>query len=449
MSVGFALKSHAPRLKVAFIGAGNAGTAFARRAALNILDKDSAGADHPFEKNVTMWIHDEEVEGRKLSEIMNVDGQNPKYLPGVSLPRNLVANADLAESCDADILLFVVPHQFLPATLEKMRGLVKPNAIAVSLIKGLDIGPDGPKLLSQMIHRELGLVTDVAVLMGANIATDVANDEYNESTAACRNPDISQLIAELFHCHCMQIDACTDVGTVEICGALKNVIAMGGGICDALGLGQSSKGAVLRRGIKEMSDFCKLFVGEESFNHESLLESCALADVIATSYGGRNRKCSHEFAKRILAEEAKSEQVFVSPGNKQPVLIYDHTPHYIPIPDAYKQDSKFSSNIVSPEQVGEQLQRAAMHTAARTTSVEGPAREAYLRNMWNELERDVLAGQKLQGLGTLDEVMICLNKLNLIEESNGGDYPQKFGFFKRMHAIARLGESPRTLFDWT
>ena len=409
-----------------------------------------------------MWIYDEVVDGRKLSEIMNNDGLNPKYLPGVPLPRNLVANPDLAESCDADILFFVVPHQFLPATLEKMRGLVKPNAIAVSLIKGLDIGPDGPKLLSQMIHRELGLVTDVAVLMGANIASEVANDEYNESTAACRNPDISRLIAELFHCHCLQIDACTDVGTVEICGALKNVIAMGGGICDALGLGQSSKGAVLRRGIKEMSDFCKLFVGEESFEHESLLESCSLADVIATAYGGRNRKCSQEFAKRILAEEAKSEQVFVGPGNKQPVLIYDHTPHYVPIPNDYNQgnqdteeahvsshDCKFSSNIVSPEQaIGEQ-QRAAMHTAARTTSVDGPVREAYLRNMWNEIEQELLSGQKLQGLGTLDEVMICLNKLNLIEESNGGEHPQKFGFFKRIHAIARLGESPRTLFDWT
>jgi glycerol-3-phosphate dehydrogenase (NAD+) len=177
-----------------------------------------------------MWVYEEMVGDKKLTDIINSEHTNPRYLPGVQLPTNLIANPNLDDTViDADVLFFVTPHQFLPSTLEQMRGLVKPNAIAVSLTKGLDVGPEGPRLLSQMIHHELSLVTDVAVLMGANVASEVGNDEYVESTAACRNPDISNLVAEIFHSSCMQIDTCQDVATVEICGAVKNVIAMGGG----------------------------------------------------------------------------------------------------------------------------------------------------------------------------------------------------------------------------
>jgi glycerol-3-phosphate dehydrogenase (NAD+) len=177
-----------------------------------------------------MWVYEELVDGRKLTEIINTDHQNPKYLPGVHLPTTVVACGDVVETCkDADLLLFVVPHQFLRGVLEKMRGSVKPNAIGVSLIKGLDVGPEGPRLLSKMIKDELALTREVAVVMGANVASEVAKDQFVECTVACPDADVANLVAKLFHCHCMRADTCSDVATVEICGALKNVVAMGGG----------------------------------------------------------------------------------------------------------------------------------------------------------------------------------------------------------------------------
>ncbi|RYG69174.1 hypothetical protein EON64_03345, partial [archaeon] len=88
-----------------------------------------------------------------------------------------------------------------------------------------------------------------------------------------------------------------DVATVELLGALKNVVALAAGFCDGLGVGSSSKAAVLRRGLLEMQTFCQRF-GDASFRPATLMASCGVADLIATCYGGRNRRCAAEFAKQ-------------------------------------------------------------------------------------------------------------------------------------------------------
>jgi glycerol-3-phosphate dehydrogenase len=90
-----------------------------------------------------MWVHEEDVElpdGRvdKLTHVINSQHENVKYLPGVALPPNVVAVADLAEACQgATLLIFVLPHQFLPRLLPTIRARMGPGCRGVSLIKGL------------------------------------------------------------------------------------------------------------------------------------------------------------------------------------------------------------------------------------------------------------------------------------------------------------------------
>ena len=79
-----------------------------------------------------------------------------------------------------------------------------------------------------MIKNTLG-VPNVAVLMGANIATEVAKDQFVESTLACQNIEVAKSLSEIFISPKFQIQICEDVSTAELCGALKNVIAMGAG----------------------------------------------------------------------------------------------------------------------------------------------------------------------------------------------------------------------------
>jgi glycerol-3-phosphate dehydrogenase (NAD+) len=99
-------------MRIAVVGSGNFGSVVARNVARNIKPMDN------FHKTVKMWVHDELVNGKSLIEIINTQHMNVKYLPGVALPPTVEAVSDVLEVCaEADILLFVVPHQFLPGKI--------------------------------------------------------------------------------------------------------------------------------------------------------------------------------------------------------------------------------------------------------------------------------------------------------------------------------------------
>jgi glycerol-3-phosphate dehydrogenase (NAD+) len=89
-----------------------------------------------FDKEVKMYVYEEQVNGRKLTEIINNDHENVKYLPGHKLPSNVKAVSDIVETChDADLLIFVLPHSFVVPTCRPLVGKLKKNAFGLSLIK--------------------------------------------------------------------------------------------------------------------------------------------------------------------------------------------------------------------------------------------------------------------------------------------------------------------------
>lgn len=89
-----------------------------------------------FEDEVLMYVYEEIIEGQRLTEIINKTHENVKYLPGHKLPENVKAVPDVVEAAkDADILVFVVPHQFIRTLCRAMLGKIKPTAVGLSLIK--------------------------------------------------------------------------------------------------------------------------------------------------------------------------------------------------------------------------------------------------------------------------------------------------------------------------
>ncbi|MBN3310060.1 GPDA dehydrogenase, partial [Amia calva] len=249
-----------------------------------------------FDTTVNMWVFEEMVSGRKLTEIINTEHENVKYLPGHKLPTNVVAIPDVLDSAaDADILVFVIPHQFISKLCDTLKGKIKKDAIGISLIKGVDEGPDGLKLISDIIREKLGI--NMSVLMGANIANEVADEKFCETTIGCKNKEQGALLKELMQTPNFRITVVEEADVVEICGALKNVVAVGAGFCDGLGFGDNTKAAVIRLGLMEMIAFAKLFCKAGPVSSATFLESCGVADLITTCYGGRNRKVAEAFAR--------------------------------------------------------------------------------------------------------------------------------------------------------
>jgi len=300
--------------KVCIVGSGNWGSAISK-----IIGKRCQEDDF-FEKDVAMYVYEEMIGDRKLTDIINTEHENVKYLPGHKLPANIIAIPDLVKAAsDADMFVFVVPHQFIKRICAPIIGKLKPGAIGISLIKGMDHTDKGLRLISDIIREILSI--DVSVLMGANIASEVAEEKFCETTIGCHNMENGQLFKRLMHTDDFRITVSNDPTTVEICGALKNIVACGAGFVSGLGYGDNTRAAVIRLGLMEMIKFAKQFHSLANLpgpppQIATFLESCGVADLVTTCYGGRNKRVSEAYAKAGGEKSLKELEAEMLNGQK-------------------------------------------------------------------------------------------------------------------------------------
>jgi glycerol-3-phosphate dehydrogenase (NAD+) len=283
--------------RVAVIGSGNWGSAIARLVGYNCLEKTDL-----FERQVNVWVFEETItldgKDHKLTEYINTKHENVKYLPGISLPENVVAIPDIKEAVKgATILIFVLPHQFVKGACAGIKDVVEKNAFAISLCKGFEVTPDGLVIISSVINQTLNI--PCGALMGANLAREVALDQFAEATIATVDKEHGKVFQQLFNRPTFRCSCVSDVTAVEVCGALKNIIGVGSGFVDALGMGNNTKCAIIRLGLMEMMAFAKEFYGCE--DRSVFFESCGVADLVTTCYGGRHAKLG-----RLFVETGKS-----------------------------------------------------------------------------------------------------------------------------------------------
>ncbi len=330
---------------------------------------------HPelFEPDIQMWVFEETVtipetskhydanselssKPQKLTSLINHLHENVKYLPDIALPHNLYANPSLQDSVkDSTILIFNLPHQFIGGICDKLKGHILPYARGVSCIKGVNVSRDGVSLFSESIGAHLGIYC--GALSGANIATEVAQEKFSETTVAYDAPPIDSpnptpetatlhstnskraeiahkdssgsmsavqlhalpselppidhsLLKSLFHRPYFHVRLISDVAGVSLGGALKNIVALAAGFVDGLGWGDNAKAAVMRVGLLEMVKFGQKFFAGSVQARTFTEESCGVADLITSCSGGRNHRCAKLSVERgVGIEEVEAKEL--------------------------------------------------------------------------------------------------------------------------------------------
>lgn len=249
-----------PRLRAAVLGAGSWGTTFAAVLA-------DAGCD------VAIWGRSEQ----RCDEITRTH-RNETYLPGIELPAAVTASTDVvAVVAGADLVAIAIPSQSARATLEPLRDAFGPHAVAVSLMKGVELATD--RRMSQVVAEALGIPADrVAVLSGPNLAKEIAQHQPTATVVASTSEATARFVARACASSYFRPYTNDDVVGVELCGAVKNVIAIAVGISQGRGLGYNTMATVITRGLVEITRL-GLALGADAETFPGL---AGLGDLMAT-----------------------------------------------------------------------------------------------------------------------------------------------------------------------
>lgn len=221
--------------------------------------------------------------------------RNERRLPGVDLPENLVASADPDVLRGAtDLVVFAVPSSHLRSVAASVGPLVASSADVLSVVKGLENGSF--LRMSEVIAEATGIApARIAALSGPNLATEIAQGLPASAVVAADDLALASRIAERLARREFRLYVNRDIMGVELCGALKNVIAIAAGAADGLGFGDNGKAGLMTRGLAEM-----IRLGAAAgANRLTFAGLAGIGDVIATcgSRLSRNHRLGEELAK--------------------------------------------------------------------------------------------------------------------------------------------------------
>ena len=282
------------RPRVAVVGAGSWGTAFASIPA-------HVGSE------VVLWARRQELADTIVSE-----RHNPDYLEGVELPRSLTATHDIEKAVSgANVVVVAVPSHAFRSVFADVAPHLGRDAPVVSLTKGIE--QDSLMRMSELV-REVGDLPEdrVAVVSGPNLAREISKRQPSASVVACVDERRAEALREVFMAPYFRVYVNPDVVGVELGGAFKNVIALAAGMGDGMGFGDNSKATLTTRGLAELARLGKRMGG----NPLTFAGLAGMGDLVATctSRLSRNRHVGEQLGRGRSLDEIVAETKMVAEG---------------------------------------------------------------------------------------------------------------------------------------
>jgi glycerol-3-phosphate dehydrogenase (NAD(P)+) len=279
-------------MRFTVLGGGGWGTAVARLLA-------NAGHD------TTLWVRNP-----ALAEVIGRTRENAKYLPGVPLPtERLEVASDIEAARSAEALFLAVPSFGMEDLLVRIAPMLRPSPVLVSLAKGLH--RESRQTMSERIELHLP-TAEVFALSGPSHAEEVGRDVPTAVVLAGKNQELGRRLQKEIATSRFRIYLSEDIRGVELCAAVKNVIALATGISDGLGYGDNSRGALITRGLAEMVRFGRPF----GVSYATLFGLSGLGDLVATctSEHSRNRRVGYRLGRGETLEQILCGMEMVAEG---------------------------------------------------------------------------------------------------------------------------------------
>ena len=276
--------------KISFLGAGSWGTALAIQAARN-------GSE------TLLWGHLPE----HIASLAK-DRENKRYLTGFAFPDLLKVTDDLKQVTEfSDILLISVPSHAFKDTLIKIKPFVSKDIKIAWASKGFN--PETGELLHQIVADVFSPQTPAAVLSGPSFAREVAASLPTAVTIAATQQAFAEQLAQIMHSPYFRTYTSNDIVSVQVGGAVKNVLAIAAGIADGIGFGANTRAALITRGIAEIIRLNNALGGQQ----ETLMGLAGLGDLILTWTDDQSRNRRFGIA---LGQGKNSEQAFNEIGQE-------------------------------------------------------------------------------------------------------------------------------------
>ena len=255
---------------------------------------------------VVLLARDEEQ-----ARTLNIERQN-RYLPDITLPVEVEITADPSAVAAADeLVIFAVPSKAMRSTAQRVCQSVHRDAVVLSVAKGLE--SETLLRMTQVIEAEIPSAAGrIAAMSGPNLAKEVASQLPASAVIAAEDEDVTRRASEMIGTRSFRLYRNRDVIGVELCGALKNIIAIAAGASEQLGFGDNGKAGIITRGLAEITRL-GLAAGANPLTFAGL---AGIGDVVATCYSplSRNHALGVELAKGRKWQEIEGTLAGVAEG---------------------------------------------------------------------------------------------------------------------------------------
>ena len=255
------------------------------------------------------------------AHIIENNREDKKHLPGINLPRSITIKHSL-ESCikNSTYILLAVPSHTFRENIINITNYLNDTHILISATKGIEIETNKrmSEVASEYISHDLS--TKFSVLSGPNLAKEIANGLPASSVVASMSGTTAQNIQNLLTTKTFRVYRSSDVAGVELCGSLKNIIAIAAGIVDGLNFGNNAKSALVTRGLAEIKRFAMAYNAQESTFY-GLAGIGDLMTTISSAYS-RNRHVGEQLATGNNIESITNNMTNVAEGINTTKAIY-------------------------------------------------------------------------------------------------------------------------------